>query len=567
MLDYAIEALGVRKVYRFFPSPWQRLRNFLGAQVPAREFVALDNVTLRVAKGTALGILGPNGAGKSTLLKILAGIVEPTSGSVQVRGKVGSIIELGAGYHPEFSGRENVQLQAALLGFAPEQTQEFMARVEELCELGNYLDLPVKTYSSGMFVRLAFSAAIALDPEVLLVDEALAVGDALFAHKCIARVQELRARGCTIVFVTHDTATLTQVCDRAILLSQGSLVADGTPRDVVDLYLIRVAEQLAQRARDSKAPAIHVVGAREDTAPLEKRFGNFHAEILECFVEGPDGRRLDRLVSGTPVRLRAHVLFHRRVENPVFGIMIKNRNGVEIYGTNTYLRAMKTGTFEAGEHAHVCFDLPMMLGAGSYAISYAVHTADGQFFDYRVDARVVEVIGVNESGGIVNLPVAVAVTKVSSEEQLPASDLATHLYPDAPTQLDMSERCDRFLAGEWHAPEQDADGCYRWLGREGLAFIARGRGNELILELETHAPDIATAPVVLQIHMNGIQVGEVVVKSATRQTTHVAIDEDLLRPVNTLTFTASRVWSPAQFNAQVADSRQLSVLVRRIALA
>lgn len=566
MSELAIEAVALRKVYRFYQSPWRRLRSVLGTPLPAREFVALDNVTLRVPKGITLGILGPNGAGKSTLLKILAGIVEPTSGQVTVRGTVGSILELGAGYHPDFTGRENLVLNAALLGFPPERTQELLARVEEFCELGPYLDLPVKTYSSGMFVRLAFSAAIALDPDVLLVDEALAVGDAVFAHKCIARVQNLRERGCTIIFVTHDTATLTQICDRAILISQGNIVADGLPREVVDLYLIRVAQQLAQNASQTKAPTIHVVGAREDTASLEKRFGNFQAEIVECFVEGADGRLLERFPSGTPVRLRMRVLFHRRVENPVFGVMIKNRNGVEVFGTNTHLRALKTGTYEAGERAEACFDMPLMLGAGTYSISYAVHTADGQFFDYRVDARLVEVLGVDEAIGLVNLPVVLTVAKTREGEARSVSDLAAHLYPDAPTALDMTELCDRFLAGEWHAPEADERGSYRWLAREGLAFLSRGAGAVLEIELETHAPDASEQPIVLTFHVNGVPVGEVTVNSIHPATHRFELSSRIIRPINTITLSSSRVWSPSQFSPESHDSRQLSVLVRRIAM-
>ncbi|MCX7626342.1 MAG: ABC transporter ATP-binding protein [Candidatus Sumerlaeaceae bacterium] len=566
MSELAIEAVALRKVYRYYPSPWRRLRSLLGGDASAREFVALDNVTLRVPKGTTLGILGPNGAGKSTLLKILAGIVEQTSGTLVVRGAVGSILELGAGFHPEFSGRENLALNAALLGFPPERTQELIARVEEFCELGAYLDLPVKTYSSGMFVRLAFSAAIAIDPDILLVDEALAVGDAVFAHKCIGRVQRLRERGCTIIFVTHDTATLTQICDRAVLIAQGNIVADGLPREVVDLYLIRVAEQLARNSSDSKAATIHVVGARENTALPEKRFGNFQAEIVECSVEGADGRSLERFPSGTPVRLRMRVLFHRRVENPVFGVMIKNRNGVEVFGTNTHLRAVKSGTYEAGERAETCFDMPVMLGAGTYSISYAVHTADGQFFDYRVDARLVEVLGVDEAIGVVNLPVAVTVSKIHDEETRFVSDLAAHLFPDAPAVLDMTERCDRFLAGEWHAPESDEIGAYRWLAREGLAFLSRGTGSVLEIELETHAPDADTRPIVVALYVNGVSVGELAVSTSCARVHRFELLPEIIRAINTITFSASRVWSPSQFAPASHDSRQLSVLVRRIAM-
>lgn len=565
-MDFAIEATRLRKVYRVYTSPWQRLRSLVTGQGRAREFVALDDVTLRVARGTAIGVLGPNGAGKSTLLKILAGVIQPSEGTISVRGRIGAILELGAGYHPEFTGRENLLLNAALLGFGPARTRELIEQVEAFCELGTYLDLPVKTYSSGMFVRLAFSAAIAVEPEILLVDEALAVGDAAFAHRCLARVREMRERGCTIVFVTHDTSTLTQVCDRAVLLAQGRLVADGPAREIVDLYLMRVAEQLAARSPTGHTAGIRSIGAREATDVGEKRFGSGEAEIVDCGLEGVDGRPLERVSSGAPVRFRALVRFHRRVEQPVFGVMIKNRHGIEIFGTNTHLRGIPTGPVDAGELRHVCFDMPLWLGAGSYTASFAVHTVDGHFFDYRIDARLFEVLPVGEAGGLVNLPVVVTVTPADTAEEPRVADLATHLYPDAPSAVNMSESAGRFLAGEWHAPQSDDAGDYRWLGREGVVFLARGQGNVLEMSLQSLAPDGDERPIALQVLLNGCECGRVVVPVGGPQLLRISLPAELLRPVNTITLVASRTWSPRQFVPEADDARQLSVLVRRIAL-
>jgi len=564
-MDYVIETSHLRKVYQLYASPWQRLKALLTGRGQVREFVALDDVTIRVAKGSALGVLGANGAGKSTLLRILAGVAEPTEGDVTIRGRVGAILELGAGFHPEFTGRENVLMNASLLGFPPERTQELLRRVEESCELGPYFDLPVKTYSSGMFVRLAFSAAIAVNPDILLVDEALAVGDAVFAHRSLARVRELREQGCTIVFVTHDTATLTQICDRAILLSKGRIVADGLPRDVVDYYLVQVAEQLAARGNGISS-AIHTLGARELTSSAEKRFGSFEVEIVEHALESVDGKSLDRVVTSTPVRFRFLAKFHRRVENPVFGIMIKNRYGVEVFGTNTHLQGLTTGVFEAGEMACVYVDTPLYLGAGSYAASFAVHTADGHFFDYRVDTLLFEVIGDSTTIGIVNLPAIVSVTKEDASGKAPLSDLAAQLFSDAPPVLDMTETCRRFLAGHWHTIEQDQEGSYRWLGREGLAFIARGSGTNLELDVQTFAPDVSENPIVVRVLVNGYEIGTLELNSQERHKAIMAVPHDFLRKVNTVTLSASRVWSPAQFTPGSTDSRELSILVRRIAL-
>ncbi|MCX7962985.1 MAG: ABC transporter ATP-binding protein [Candidatus Sumerlaea chitinivorans] len=564
-MDTVIVVEHVTKCYRIYPSPWQRLRAIGGGRARAREFVALDNVSLSVARGSVLGVLGANGAGKSTLLKILAGIVAPTVGEVQVRGKVASIIELGAGFHPDFTGRDNVRLNAAILGYPPEDLPRIMQFVEDFTELGTYLDLPVKTYSSGMFVRLAFAVAISADPDVLLVDEALAVGDAIFAHRCLARIRELRERGCTIVFVTHDTNALTQVCDRAILLEHGRLVADGPPADVVDLYLVKVAERLTASPHDRNLVRFHSVGATERSAAHEeKRFGSFEAVITDCLIEDANGRPAERLVTGSPARFRMLVRFHRTITNPVFGVMLKNRYGMEMFGTNTHLRAMETGVAQAGTVWDVAFDTTLALGAGSYTASFAVHTADGHFFDYRVDARTFEVIGTPEFVGAVNLPVAVAIRPVDGRLGH-SDDLASRLYHDAPTTLDFSETGERFFAGAWHAPQRDSHGAYRWLGEEGLAFLSTRNAEAIELEAETYCPDVAHRPIELRLLADGTEIGKMVFADPSVKRKVWELPPSVRGKIVTLTLNASRTWCPRSFDPQSNDARELSVLVRRLA--
>lgn len=405
------------KRYRAYGGAWQRLRGALFPDQPlngAREFVALDDVSLSLARGSALGVIGANGAGKSTLLKILAGIIEPTSGEVRMHGKVASIIELGAGFHPDFTGRQNVFLNNAINGLSEDHAAESFEQIAQFSELGKYLDMPVRTYSSGMFVRLAFAVAVSARPEILLIDEALAVGDAVFAHRCLSRIREMRERGVTIVFVSHDTNTVAGLCDRAILLEQGRITSDGEARDVIHSYLLRVAERLTTLDDGGSDPAtFHEVGAHDvSEAGTERRFGSFQAKIEDIRIEDEDGNEAAKLASGKIARFKIRLKFNRDVENPVIGIMFKNRFGVEIFGTNTKLRKLDSGTYRAGDTAEAIFELPLLIGDGIYTVSFAIHTAEGHFFDYRVDARVFEVLGGFDNIGIASLPTTIATRKL-----------------------------------------------------------------------------------------------------------------------------------------------------------
>jgi ABC-type polysaccharide/polyol phosphate transport system ATPase subunit len=386
--------------------------------------VALENVSFDIAPGTALGVIGPNGAGKSTLLKILSGVLSPTNGEMSLSGRISSIIELGAGFHPEFSGRDNVLMNAELHGLTREEALGRLESIADFSELGRYFDMPVRTYSSGMFVRLAFSLAVAVDPQVLLVDEALAVGDAVFVHRCLNRIRELRESGVTIVLVTHDTATVAGLCDRALLIHSGQLAADGPPKDVIHRYLVHVAERLT---RMESGGTFHAVGAHEagddDEAGAirEARFGSLEARIVDCWAEDLESRRINKVLGGDTIRLAMSVEFDRAVTDPIFGVMIRNRFGVEMFGTNTHLRQDPVPSFGAGDSAMVRFELPMMLDGGAYGISFAIHAANGEYFDYRTDAVVVEVVAAHDSGGLIRLPTHISVERqeASNRTELP----------------------------------------------------------------------------------------------------------------------------------------------------
>ncbi|MCX8038470.1 MAG: ABC transporter ATP-binding protein [Candidatus Sumerlaeia bacterium] len=412
----AILVRDVTKRYRVYPRPIDRLKEVLtlNRRCYHREFTALENVSLTIPKGRVLGIIGANGAGKSTLLKMMAGIIDPTSGSIEVRGRVASIIELGTGFHGDFSGRDNVYMNAAILGYRREQVDQFFDQIARFAELGTYMDMPVKTYSSGMFVRLAFSIAIHVEPDVFLVDEALAVGDAVFAHRCLKRIREMKERGVTICFVSHDVNAVQNICDEAVLLDRGRLTDRGSPKHVIQHYQTIVAERIARGAEGPNGGPVdfHAIGAPETSAEIgEQRFGTFEAQIVHTEVHDSAGRAIRQLRSGDMATFAAHVEFHREIADPVFGIMLRNRYGIEVFGTNSYLRGERTGTFAAGTRARVLFRVPLNLGVGSYTVSFAVHTPAGHFYDYRVDNMVIEVVGPIPSIGIAALPINIEVEK------------------------------------------------------------------------------------------------------------------------------------------------------------
>jgi lipopolysaccharide transport system ATP-binding protein len=564
----AITVRNLGKRYRAFASPWQRMGEMLlpGFRGRAREFVALEGINLEVERGCALGVVGPNGAGKSTLLRILAGIVEPSDGEARTEGSVASILELGTGFHPEFTGRENVFINAAIMGHTPEQARAAYEDIARFCELGHYLDMPVKTYSSGMFVRLAFAVAISAQPDILLVDEALAVGDAVFAHRCLARIREMRERGVTIVFVSHDTNAIVNVCDRAIFLDRGRLAAEGPPKDVIHLYLLNVAERLTTlKEKSDIATAFHEIGAVENTAEAqEKRFGSFQARITDIFVERPDGAPAARVRSGEEVVLRAIVRFDQPVRDPVFGVMIRNRFGVEIFGTNTHLKRIATGSYSHNDTLEVRFRVRALIAPGVYALSFAVHTADGHFFDYRVDARVLEIVGPVDTIGVANLPAEIVFRPVPRDAASP-DDIFEAIYGNAPATLSMGEDSETFVQGDWYAPQEMDGRAYRWMGRQGLAFVRVPAGcSRLRISLRTFDPQTEHDPMRVECFCEDKKAAEFSVTHCDWMEADVAVPVAERARTIPLRLVASRCWVPRDFDPSSTDTRELSILVAQI---
>ena len=397
----AISAQNVSKCYRIYDKP---LHRFLDLVLPYkqryREFWALRSVYLEIPKGSTVGIIGENGAGKSTLLKLLSGITSPTTGTVHVDGRVTSLIELGAGFHPEFSGRENIGLACSILGMSAEQTAEKVEPIISFSELGDFIDRPVKTYSSGMYLRLGFAVATCLDPDVLLVDEALSVGDEHFRGKCLNRLNEFRDAGGTTVFVSHDLGAVRTMCQHVVLLDRGEMIEQGTAEDVADEYLKRV------KARgDERLSTLH----REASA--YPRWGTGDMEVEE--VELLDGEGVRSMIHkpGDPLTIRLRWKAHRDCANPVFGIGVYRSDGTYINGSNHLWRRSPidiTGIVagERGEVDMLIRELPLLEGqyyltAFLYDHSKAAPTA----IDHREHVCGFEVIDPRHlQHGILQLP-------------------------------------------------------------------------------------------------------------------------------------------------------------------
>ncbi len=389
-IEPAIVLRGLSKKYPIYDRPSGKLVELLTFRRTRRhrEFWALRDIDLTVPRGSTLGVVGQNGSGKSTLLQILAGILRQTRGDCRVSGVVAALLELGAGFNQEFTGRENVFMNGAIMGLTRGQMERRLERILDFAEIGDFIDQPVKTYSSGMFMRLAFSVAIHVDPEILLVDEALAVGDLIFQHRCINRMRRLREEGKTIVFVTHDLQEVTRFCDRAILLDQGMKLRDGPPDEVVQAYQALIFER--ERRAAGEAP---VVGAslKDPNLPIVRtipyvhhRYGEGGARVIGVILLSEAGEVLNEAKAGQVVHLLISVRFERATRHPIIGFAVRDRLGVEIASSNTSYEDLQLPDAAAGEIVTVGFRVEVPnLRPGSYSISPAV--SRGNIWEHTVE--------------------------------------------------------------------------------------------------------------------------------------------------------------------------------------
>jgi ABC-type polysaccharide/polyol phosphate transport system ATPase subunit len=398
----------VSKQYRTYTRPADRLKESLtrGRLHRHKEFWALRDVSFELDSGVTVGIVGPNGCGKSTLLQIISGTLEPTHGDVSHEGRIAALLELGAGFDPEFTGVENVYMNASLLGLSRRATDNLFPQIERFAEIGPFIYQPVKTYSSGMYVRLAFAIASSVEPDILVVDEALAVGDAVFQHRCLRRIKDLQESGTTVLFVSHDLAAVRALCSRAILLNGGKVVADDRPVDVLNHYQKIIMERERAFEADSAASTGDAeIEDGESLPPLSYtyRHGDGSAEILAADLKDAGQRRVETVETGEPLTMRVLARIQRDLDDPILGFLIRNRHGISAYGTNTKEQQIEFDAVRRGDLIEVTFSFNCWLGIDDYSITCAVHSRNGEAYDWIDGARFFRVTSAVVTEGIANL--------------------------------------------------------------------------------------------------------------------------------------------------------------------
>lgn len=383
MSNYAIALERVSKSYRLWGrrSQFATLKSALLKRdlklAPEASVAALKSVSFAVDRGEAFGVIGRNGSGKSTLLKLISGILKPTSGNVRVNGRIAALIELGAGFHPEITGRENIVINGIMLGLTRKEIESRFDSIVDFSGIAPFIDQPVKTYSSGMYVRLGFAVAVHVDPEILLIDEVLSVGDEEFSQKCVAKIQEMKYRGVTLVFVTHQLDQVRNLCDRALWIDHGEIQSIGDPVRVVDEYLQEVSSGTSR----PPAPAV-----TEPAAPVandeEERWGSGEVVLKRVAITDAKGNELVALGPGAPATIDLDIEAREPQADFVFGIGIYHADGTCVYGTNTEVEGLVAQRLEGT--GRVRFVMPSLdLVAGTYRLDAAVHTRNGRAFDYR----------------------------------------------------------------------------------------------------------------------------------------------------------------------------------------
>lgn len=373
----AIDVQNVKKIYKLYNKPSDRMKDAFGLLKgnPPKMHHALSGVSLQIKSGETVGIIGTNGSGKSTILKIITGVLNPTAGEVLVNGRISALLELGAGFNMEYNGIENVYLNGTMMGFSEKEIDEKLPAILEFADIGDYVYQPCKTYSSGMFVRLAFAVAINIEPEILIVDEALSVGDVFFQAKCYHKFEEFKKMGKTIVFVSHDLSSISKYCDRVYLLNKGKLLGEGKPKEMIDAY----KRVLVGQYRDEKMENTNLledeevqkkaVQAAQGQNPTLLEYGTRQGEITEFYITDDRGIRTNAVLKNGEFTIHMKVKFHEEIPAPIFAFSIKNVIGVEITGTNSMVEKAYLDSGKAGEEKEITFTQKMSLQGGEYLLS------------------------------------------------------------------------------------------------------------------------------------------------------------------------------------------------------
>ena len=427
----AIQVKGLEKAYKLYDKPSDRLKEALGFSRKKRykEHYALKGVDMTIYQGETVGIIGTNGSGKSTILKIITGVLNPTGGSVHVNGRISALLELGAGFNMEYNGIENIYLNGTMIGFSKKEIDAKMDDILNFADIGDYVHQPVKTYSSGMFVRLAFAVAINIEPEILIVDEALSVGDVFFQAKCYHKFEEFKEMGKTIVFVSHDLSSISKYCDRVVLLNQGVKLGEGSPKEMIDAYKQVLVGQYVPAADDhsllsdkeiTAAAAAAAGTVKGEVNPELLEYGTKDAMITEYKITDDMGRETSALLKGKECTITMQVHFEHDIEAPIFAFTIKNIKGVEITGTNTMVEKAFLSPVRAGSDMEITFTQKIDLQGGEYLLSFGVtgfEKEEFQVYHRLYDVINMTVISDKNTVGYYDMNSRVVVKELSQQEK------------------------------------------------------------------------------------------------------------------------------------------------------
>lgn len=427
----AIQVKGLEKAYKLYDKPSDRLKEALGFGRKKRykEHYALKGVDMTIYQGETVGIIGTNGSGKSTILKIITGVLNPTGGSVHVNGRISALLELGAGFNMEYNGIENIYLNGTMIGFSKKEIDAKMDDILNFADIGDYVHQPVKTYSSGMFVRLAFAVAINIEPEILIVDEALSVGDVFFQAKCYHKFEEFKEMGKTIVFVSHDLSSISKYCDRVVLLNQGVKLGEGSPKEMIDAYKQVLVGQYVPAADDhsllsdkeiTAAAAAAAGTVKGEVNPELLEYGTKDAMITGYKITDDMGRETSALLKGKECAITMQVHFEHDIEAPIFAFTIKNIKGVEITGTNTMVEKAFLSPVRAGSDMEITFTQKIDLQGGEYLLSFGVtgfEKEEFQVYHRLYDVINMTVISDKDTVGYYDMNSRVVVKELSQQEK------------------------------------------------------------------------------------------------------------------------------------------------------
>ncbi|MBQ8970490.1 MAG: ABC transporter ATP-binding protein [Lachnospiraceae bacterium] len=425
--EVAIEIKNLTKIYKLYDRNRDRIKEalHLSKNINFKEHYALNDVSMNVYTGETVGIIGTNGSGKSTILKIITGVLNPTWGDVIIHGRISALLELGAGFNMEYTGLENIYLNGTMIGFTEQEIDEKLQDILDFADIGEFINQKVKTYSSGMFVRLAFAVAINIDPEILIVDEALSVGDVFFQNKCYRKFEEFKKQGKTILFVSHDLSSISKYCDKVVLLEKGNKIGEGEPREIIDMYKKVLVGQLDQQMDTHKSERLNPSGKgdkwkdRMQLNPNKDEYGSGLAEFEDYCAYDKGGEITNTIIKGEEFTVKLQIRFFETIQDPIFAVSFKNMQGTEITGTNTMFEKLTTGTPGPGDVMVATFTQKMSLQGGEYLVSLGcVGYRDGNFTVYHrlYDVFNLTVISDKNTTGFYDMDSIVTVRKEEEED-------------------------------------------------------------------------------------------------------------------------------------------------------